>query len=120
MNDKRRSLLKTASKLPGKLFSHDIPVTTLLFGDKFDDEIKTLDTDKKLRESMSEAQQSNKYGLGKNAGGPLRGGKGSNTRISQTTLRLKRSPKKINLTLHKIASLARSETRSLTPKDSQI
>ena len=84
MNDKRRSLLKTASKLPGKLFSHDIPVTTWLFGDKFDDEIKTLDNDKKLRESMSGAQQSHKNGLGKNAGGPLRGGKGSNTRYSQS------------------------------------
>ena len=52
LNDKRRNLLKAASSLPKKLFSHEVPVTTKLFGDQFEEEIKKLDLDKKLMDSL--------------------------------------------------------------------
>ena len=47
LNDKRRNLLKSASSLPKKLFSHEIQITSQLFGDHFENEIQKLDLDKK-------------------------------------------------------------------------
>ena len=77
LNDKRRNLLKAASSLPKKLFSHEVPVTTKLFGDQFEEEIKKLDLDKKLMDSLQGSrfppQQIWKQRRG---GGPMRGPQG--------------------------------------------
>ena len=73
INDKRRAYLKAGTNLSNRLFDHDIPVSTWLMGDNFDEEVKSLDDDKKIRDAMAQAAH-RRYdpSLRKGTGGPMR------------------------------------------------